>query len=233
MFLCKVSASRFGPGSDTSWKTDGGKKKEAGQVQFPSGIFAFDFQVLSRRSRTFVVSMEMGKESVQDSQDTGSEKGCRIRIGIRMTVVRTEAKVQHCRDSPSTWISLSWFPIATLQISHPDFATQSALFFFWWCPGLADKIAFRSRCDQVRVQCEVPCQAFINRVTSTYTQQKCGDRKNAVVVVEKPCYIILLKTDFRSDYLFVPLCKSNGFLISHLVIQRVISYAHVIDFFTV
>lgn len=78
------------------------KKKEAGQVQFPSGIFAFDFQVLSRRSRTFVVSMEMGKESVQDSQDTGSEKGCRIRIGIRMTVVRTEAKVQHCRDSPST-----------------------------------------------------------------------------------------------------------------------------------
>lgn len=36
MFLCKVSASRFGPGSDTSWKTVGGEKKRMqGKYSFP------------------------------------------------------------------------------------------------------------------------------------------------------------------------------------------------------
>jgi len=49
---------RFSSSPYTPWKSAGKNM----QVQFPPGIFAFDFQVLSRRSRTFVVSVEMGKK---------------------------------------------------------------------------------------------------------------------------------------------------------------------------
>jgi len=49
---------RFSSSPHTLWKSAGKNM----QVQFPPGIFAFDFQVLSRRSRTFVVSVEMGKK---------------------------------------------------------------------------------------------------------------------------------------------------------------------------